>query len=187
MKITSVVAIGLRGGTVDGGWPGGHQPDDSLHTLLEVHTDDGLVGLGSCFTGKPLVVAALELLRPMLIGQPDNEPERVSETLRQKTFWQGRGGAVEHAISGIDIALWDLMGKICGQSVSRLLGGRYRERIRPYGSILFDEPGPLRDHLHSVMERGFKAVKLGWRPFARRDRKTDELLVRTARDRRRGF
>ena len=72
---------------------------------------------------------------------------RVSEKLRQATFWQGRGGAVEHAISGIDIALWDLMGQICKQPVSRLLGGCYRHRIKPYGSILFDEPGPLRETL----------------------------------------
>ncbi len=93
----------------------------------------------------------------------------------------GRGGAVEHAISGIDIALWDLMGKACGQPVSRLLGGNYRETIKPYGSILFDEPEPLRLTLISVMERGFQAIKLGWRPFGRRDRKFDELLVRTAR------
>ena len=60
--------------------------------------------------------------------------------LRQSTFWQGRGGAVEHAISGIDIALWDIMGKVCGQPVCRLLGGTIASRIKPYGSILFDEP-----------------------------------------------
>jgi L-alanine-DL-glutamate epimerase-like enolase superfamily enzyme len=110
------------------------------------------------------------------------EPERVSETLRQSSFWQGRGGAVEHAISGIDLALWDLFGKACRQPVSRLLGGNYRDAIKPYGSILFDEPDPLRKTLASVVERGFKAIKLGWRPFGRRDRKLDELLVRTARD-----
>jgi L-alanine-DL-glutamate epimerase-like enolase superfamily enzyme len=107
---------------------------------------------------------------------------RVTEKLRQSTFWQGRGGAVEHAISGIDIALWDLMGKICGQPVSRLLGGNYRTRIKPYGSILFDEPAKLRETLRATVARGFTAVKLGWRPFGRRDRKTDELLMRSARE-----
>ncbi|MFG0295247.1 MAG: mandelate racemase/muconate lactonizing enzyme family protein, partial [Maioricimonas sp. JB045] len=109
------------------------------------------------------------------------QPERVSETLRQSSFWQGRGGAVEHAISGIDIALWDLMGKACNQPVSRLLGGDYRNTIRPYGSILFDEPDALRRTLEDVVARGFRAIKLGWRPFGRRDRTFDELLVRTAR------
>ena len=182
MKITEVKAIGLKGGTVDGGWPEGNPAEMNLHTLVEITSDEGMVGFGSCFTSKGLVQGALELLRPMLVGQSAVEPERVSETLRQKAFWQGRGGAVEHAISGIDIALWDLMGKACRQPVSRLLGGRYRERVRPYASILFDEPGPLAEHLRSVVERGFKAVKLGWRPFGRRDRRTDELLVRTARE-----
>lgn len=182
MKISRITSIGLRSGTVDGGWSDVLKPDVNLHTLVEVHADDGRVGLGSCFTSKKLVDAALDILLPMLLGQPANEPERVSEMLRQKTFWQGRGGAVEHAISGIDIALWDLMGKITGQSVSRLLGGRYRDRIRPYASILFDEPGPLAEELRRVTSLGFKAIKMGWRPFGRRDRGTDALLVKTARE-----
>jgi L-alanine-DL-glutamate epimerase-like enolase superfamily enzyme len=124
----------------------------------------------------------VELLWPLLNGESAVEPERVSETLRQSTFWQGRGGSVEHAISGIDIALWDLMGQACVQPVSRLLGGDYRRRIKPYGSVLFDEPKQLAATLNGVVERGFRAIKLGWRPFGRRDREFDELLVRTARD-----
>lgn len=182
MKIVSIDVCPLTGATVDGGWPQGHEPQENLHTLLAVRTDEGLVGFGSCFTSGKLVTGAVELLWPLLRGQSAVEPERVSETLRQSSFWQGRGGAVEHAISGIDIALWDLMGKACGQPVSRLLGGNYRETIKPYGSILFDEPEPLRRTLESVVSRGFRAIKLGWRPFGRRDRRFDELLVRTARE-----
>ena len=72
-------------------------------------------------------------------------------------------------------------GQGCGQPVSRLLGGNYRDQIRPYGSILFDEPDPLRKTLTDVVERGFRSIKLGWRPFGRRDRAFDELLVKTAR------
>lgn len=181
MRITEVEVVPLVGGTVDGGWPRGHEPRENLHTLLQVRTDAGLAGWGSCFTSGALVAGALELLWPLLKGQSAVEPERVSETLRQATFWQGRGGAVEHAISGIDIALWDLMGKACDQPVSRLLGGNYRQRIKPYGSILFDEPDALRRNLESVVERGFRAIKMGWRPFGRRSRQFDELLVRTAR------
>src|SRR5204862_3425602 len=100
---------------------------------------------------------------------------------RQIRFWQERGGAVEHPISSLDIALWDLMGKICNQPVARLLGGCYRQRIKPYGSLLFDEPPRLREKLQQAVARGFKAIKLGWRPFGRRDRRTDEELVRPAR------
>src|SRR5947199_7663606 len=182
MKIIEVRITGLTGGTVDGGWPQGNKPEEDLNTLVEVLTDEGLTGLGSAMTSKALIEAAVQLLRPHLIGERADEPARVSEKLRQSTFWQGRGGAVEHAISGIDIALWDLMGKICNQPVSRLLGGCYRDRIKPYGSILFDEPGRLRETLQQTAARGFKAIKLGWRPFGRRDRKTDELLMRTARE-----
>src|SRR5437773_3330953 len=167
MKITDVRLTGLSGGTVDGGWPGGMKPEEDLNTIVEVLTDEGLSGVGSAMTSKALVAAAVKLLRPHLIGERGDEPARVSEKLRQSTFWQGRGGAVEHAISGLDIALWDLMGKACNQPVARLLGGYYRQRIKPYGSILFDEPPQLREKLRQAVARGFKAIKMGWRPFGR--------------------
>lgn len=182
MRIAELELIPLTGGTVDGGWIQDLAAEENLHTLVQVTSEDGLVGMGSCFTSGKLVEGAVELLWPMLKEQSAVEPERVSDTLRESTFWQGRGGAVEHAISGIDIALWDLMGQACGQPVSRLLGGNFRSRIRPYGSILFDEPDALRDTLEETVGRGFRAIKLGWRPFGRRDRRTDELLVRTARE-----
>lgn len=181
MNIAKVIVYPLIGGTVDGGWPQGHEPQENLHTLVEVISDSGVSGAGSCFTSGGLVAASIELLWPLLKGESALEPERVSEKLRQSSFWQGRGGAVEHAISGIDIALWDLFGKVCGQPVSRLLGGNYRSRIKPYGSILFDEPDALKRTLEQTVARGFKAIKMGWRPFGRRSRKFDELLVQTAR------
>lgn len=182
MKIVDVRIYPLSGGTVDGGWPQGHEPQEDLHTLVEVVTDGGLSGWGSCFTSGPLVAGAMRLLWPLMDGASAIEPERTTENLRQSTFWQGRGGAVEHAISGLDLALWDILGKACGQPVSRLLGGIYRSRIRPYGSILFDEPDVLARRLEETVERGFRSIKLGWRPFGRRSRRFDELLVRTARE-----
>ena len=182
MKIRDIHVHRLVGATVDGGWPAGHEPQDDLHALVEVVTDEGLVGWGSVFTGYRLVEAGVEFLRPQWQNESAVEPERVSEKLRQSSFWQGRGGTVEHVISGIDIALWDLFGKICNQPVSRLLGGNSRTRIKPYGSILFDEPARLRDTLEQTVERGFRAIKLGWRPFGRVSSRYDELLVRTARE-----
>jgi L-alanine-DL-glutamate epimerase-like enolase superfamily enzyme len=182
MKIVDIRLTGLTGGTVDGGWPEDFKPEDDLHTILEVITDEDLIGVGSVFTSKALTHGAIELLRPILIGERADEPARVTEKLRQSTFWQGRGGSVEHAISGLDIALWDIYGKKCGQPVGRLLGGFYRNRIKPYGSILFEEAPVLRKRLEATVSRGFKAIKMGWRPFGRRDRKTDELLIKTARE-----
>ena len=167
MKITEVLTIPLTGATHDTGWPGGTKADEQMNTLLEVKTDEGLTGIGSVFTSQALVEAALQLLRPMLIGETGLEAERVAEKLRQMTFWQGRGGSVEHAL---------------GQPVSRLLGGNYRDRIKPYASILFDDPPVLRDKLLLQTSRGFRAIKMGWRPFGRVSRKLDEQLIKTARE-----
>lgn len=182
MKITGIDVCPLTGGTVDGGWPQGHEPQEDLHTIIVAYTNEGVTGYGSCFTSGSLVAGAVNLLWPLLKGAPAVEPERVSESLHQATFWQGRGGAVTHAISGIDLALWDIMGKACGQPVSRLLGGNYRTSIKPYGSILFDEPDALARTLEDTVSRGFRAIKMGWRPFGRRDRAFDELLIQTARN-----
>jgi D-galactarolactone cycloisomerase len=182
MKIAEVHTIPLGGATHDHGWPGGTDPNVQYNTLLEVTSEDGLVGIGSCYTTRALVEGSLQLLKEHLIGESALEPERVSEKLRQSMFWLGRGGSVEHTISGIDIALWDLLGKALNQSVSRLLGGCYRDRIKPYASILFDDPPKLRDALQVQLSRGFKAIKMGWRPFGRASRQLDELLVKTARD-----
>ena len=182
MQIRDIKIHRLIGGTVDGGWPEGHEPEDDLHTLVEVETDEGLTGVGSVFTNSALTHAGVETLRGFWEGESAVEPERVSEKLRQSSFWQGRGGTLEHVISGIDIALWDLFGKACQQPVARLLGGYYRRQIKPYASILFDEPDVLAERLKNVSSRGFRAIKLGWRPFGRRDAKFDELLVRTARE-----
>lgn len=133
------------------------------------------------FTSEDLVRASLSVLRPLFEGECAIEPERVSEKLHQHTFWQGRGGAITHTISGIDIALWDLLGKASGQSVGRLLGGRYRERVRPYASLLMREPGRMAAELLPVKARGFRAFKIGWGPFGRINAATDEAIVSEAR------
>src|SRR3989442_6855261 len=147
MKIRFIKCAGLRGATPEGGWSNELKPEDCVHTLIAVHTDEGLVGLGSVFTNDHLVRAALGVLEPLYRGENALEPERLSEKLHQHTFWLGRGGAITHTISGIDIALWDLAGQAAGQPVGRLLGGRYRDRVRPYASILAEEPGAMQDRL----------------------------------------
>lgn len=182
MKIREIRCAGLRGATPEGGWSNELRPDDCVHTLIAVHTDDGAVGLGSVFTNDALVRASLAMLEPLYRGENALEPERVSEKLHQNMFWLGRGGSITHTISGIDIALWDLLGKATGQPVGRLLGGRYRERVQPYASLLMDEPDRLRAHLLSVKAQGFRAFKIGWGPFGRRNAATDEAIVKAARE-----
>jgi D-galactarolactone cycloisomerase len=182
MKITAIKAAGLRGSTPEGGWANEIKPDDCIHTLIVVYTDQGITGWGSAFTNDLLVEGALRILEPLLLGENALEPERVTEKLHANTFWMGRGGSVTHAISGINIALWDILGKAIGQPVSRLLGGRYRERVLPYASLLMQEPQQLAAHLHAVRAQGFRAFKIGWGPFGRHSNLLDEQIVRAARD-----
>ncbi len=181
MKIREIRAVGLRGQTPEGGWSNELRPDDCVHTLIAVITDEGVIGLGSVFANDGLVRAALAVLEPLYRDENALEPERVSEKLHQNTFWLGRGGSITHAISGIDIALWDVLGKATGQPVGRLLGGRYRDRVRPYASVLMREPGPLADELLRLKDQGFRAFKMGWGPFGRHSAALDEEIVRAAR------
>jgi L-alanine-DL-glutamate epimerase-like enolase superfamily enzyme len=182
MKIVEIRAAGLRSATPEGGWANELQPDDCVHTLVAVVTDEGITGWGSSFTNDQLVRAALDVLKPLYLGENPLEPERVSEKLHANTFWMGRGGTLTHAISGIDIALWDILGQATGQPVGRLLGGRYRTRVRPYASLLMREPEPLAERLLAVRAQGFRAFKIGWGPFGRRSNALDERIVRAARE-----
>jgi D-galactarolactone cycloisomerase len=182
MRIREIRAVGLRGATPEGGWSDELEQEDCVHTLIAVIADKGAVGLGSVFTSEALVRGALAVLEPLYRGESALEPERVSEKLRQNTFWQGRGGSITHAISGIDIALWDLLGQATGQPVGRLLGGRYRARVKSYASLLMDRPKPLTEHLLQLKGQGFRAFKMGWGPFGRESNALDEAIVRAARD-----
>ncbi|MDR6757108.1 L-alanine-DL-glutamate epimerase-like enolase superfamily enzyme [Mycoplana sp. BE70] len=183
MKITRVEALGLFGKSPKGGWSNEIKPEDSIHSLIVVQTDNGVTGIGSVFTDARLVKAGLDLLRPLLMGESANEPMRVSEKLHQNTFWMGRGGTLTHVVSGVDIALWDIFGKICGQPIARLLGGSYRTKVRAYASILMEEPDLMRERTAFFRAQGFKAIKIGWGPFGRRDNaRLDEDIVRAARE-----
>lgn len=183
VRITRIEAAPLFGESPKGGWSAEIRPQDSIHAIVAVHTDQGLTGYGSVFTDGRLVQAALKVLEPLYTGESALEPDRVSEKLHQNTFWMGRGGTLTHAISGIDIALWDILGQATGLSVGRLLGGRYRERVQPYCSLLMEEPKAMRGIIAEHRARGFTAFKIGWGPFGRAlDTKLDEAIVRAARE-----
>ena len=182
MRITAIKALGLRGSTPEGGWANELKSDDCVHTLIAVYTDEGITGWGSAFTNDLLVQGALGVLEPLFAHENPLEPQRVSEKLSANTFWMGRGGSITHTISGIDIALWDILGKFTGQPVGRLLGGRYRERVLPYASLLMQEPEPLAQRLLAVKAQGFRAFKIGWGPFGRQSNGLDEQIVRSARE-----
>jgi D-galactarolactone cycloisomerase len=183
VRITAVRAAPLLGASPEGGWSNEIRPEDSIHAVIAVHTDAGISGFGSAFTDGRLVTAALAVLEPLLLGRNALEPERVSEILHQNTFWMGRGGTITHAISGIDIALWDILGKATGLSLGTLLGGRYRDRVLPYCSLLMREPEEMADVVAPHLEAGFRAFKIGWGPFGRRESPAlDAAIVRATRD-----
>ena len=106
-KITEIRAIPLqepREGALD--------TARNEHTLLEVHTDAGITGIGSSYTSTDLVRAALGRMQDLYMGEIAIEPQRIHEKMEQSGFWWGRGGTITHTISGIDIALWDIFGKV---------------------------------------------------------------------------
>ncbi len=183
VRITRIEAAPLFGESPKGGWSAEIRPQDSIHAIVAVHTDQGITGYGSVFTDGRLVQSALKVLEPLFVGENALEPERVTEKLHQNTFWMGRGGTLTHAISGIDIALWDILGKATGMSVGRLLGGVYRKRVQPYCSLLMEEPKAMFDVIATYRAKGFTAFKIGWGPFGRAlDTKLDEAIVRAARE-----
>ncbi len=183
LRITRITCAPLLGESPKGGWSAEIAPEDSIHALIAVHTDSGLIGHGSVFSDGRLVQAALHVLEPLYAGEFALEPERVSEKLHQNTFWMGRGGTLTHTISGIDIALWDILGQATGQPVGRLLGGVYRTKVRPYCSLLMEEPSRMAAVVAEHRARGFTAYKIGWGPFGRAmNPALDEAIVRAARE-----
>jgi len=183
IRIRTVAAVPLRGESPKGGWSNEIRPEDSIHALIAVHTDAGITGYGSVFTNGQLVQAGLRVLEPLLLGENALEPERVAEKLHQNTFWMGRGGTLTHTISGVDIALWDILGKATGMSVGRLLGGMHRTHATAYCSLLMEEPSRMRDVIASYRAQRFRAFKIGWGPFGRTDNaRLDEAIVAAARD-----
>lgn len=182
MRIRRVQLAGLRGATPPGGWSNEISPEDSIHTLVAVHTDEGHVGIGSIFTHEDLARGALSVLSDLLIGEELISPRHLTERLHQHTFWMGRGGAITHTISGINIALWDIMGQALDRPIGHLLGGSYRRSVTPYASLLMDDSGQMTEQLEALVADGFSAFKIGWGPFGRVDARTDERLVAVARE-----
>lgn len=135
--------------------------------LVEVETDQGLVGLGeSAHFGGPMASTAQVIereLRDYLIGQDPRNIEYLWEMMHKRAYKHARGGIVIAAISGIDIALWDLRGKMAGMPLWRLLGG-YRQRVPAYATGGFYSEGKgvkeLTREMASYVKHGFRAVKM---------------------------
>jgi L-alanine-DL-glutamate epimerase-like enolase superfamily enzyme len=186
MLITEVEALLLRQPELDASVADGSQ--DAL--VIRVHTDEGIVGVGEVDSLPSVVKAIIDAppshsiasgLAALLVGEDPLEVGRLWERMFRGSLYFGRRGAVLHAISGIDIALWDICGKAAGRPVSSLLGGARRRRVRAYASTLMpDTPEEVRRVVSAHCEAGFTAVKLGWGPLGR-SASLDVQLVAAAR------
>jgi L-rhamnonate dehydratase len=155
--------------------------------VVEVFSDDGLVGIGNAALAPQLTKQAIDLyLKPLLIGQSPWDVEFLWQHMYRKTMAFGRRGIGMVAISAVDIALWDLLGKAAKQPVFRLLGGRTKSRVPVYASRLYaTELGELAAEAKRYKDDGFKAMKLrfGWGPMDGAEGMERNLdLVRTVRE-----
>jgi L-rhamnonate dehydratase len=155
--------------------------------VVEIFTDAGLVGIGNAAL-SPLVTKSCidHYLKPLLLGADPWDIEFLWQQMYRRTMAFGRKGIGMTAISAVDIALWDLLGKSAGQPVYRLLGGRTKKRIPVYASRLYSMPlDELRQEAKRYLDQGYKAMKLrfGWGPVdgAEGMQKNVEL-VRTVRE-----
>lgn len=187
MKITRVESIVLRVPEIDVSRADGTQ--DAF--LVRVHTDEGLAGIGEADTSPYVARTMVEMpsshavargLGELLVGESPHDIGRLWQLMFHGSDHYGRGGAALHAISAIDMALWDLAGKASGRSVAELLGGRRVDHMPVYASeVMPDTTDGVRRIAEQAVERGYGALKLGWGPLGR-DRAHDVTLIETARE-----
>jgi galactonate dehydratase len=131
--------------------------------LVEVRTDAGLVGVGETlarFSPKAYAELIETSLKPRLVGQEARDIGRLWRSMRRALSGRA-GGMLIEAIAGVDIALWDIMGKAAGMPVARLLGGAGRERVRVYAaSVNWTDEDTAFAELDRYLERGFTQIKV---------------------------
>jgi L-rhamnonate dehydratase len=151
-------------------WQKGSMGKFAFHEwlLVEVFTDAGLVGLGNAALAPQVTKQVVDLyLKPVLLGKDPWDIELLWQQMYRSTMAFGRKGIGMTAISAVDIALWDLLGKAAGQPVYRLLGGRTKEHIPVYASRLYAMPlEELATEAKRYKDEGHQAMKLrfGWGP-----------------------
>jgi L-alanine-DL-glutamate epimerase-like enolase superfamily enzyme len=155
--------------------------------IVEVFTDAGHVGIGNAALSPPITKDVIDqYLKPLLIGADPWDVEYLWQHMYRRTMAFGRKGIGMVAISAVDIALWDALGKAAKQPVYRLLGGRTKPRIPVYASRLYSTPlDDLASEAKRYKEQGYTAMKLrfGWGPVDGADGMRRNLdLVRTVRE-----
>ncbi len=185
MKITEVICQLLRVPSVE-------QKTASSQdaVLIRIRTDTGLEGIGEADSQPEVVKAIIDApfshniacgLRQLLVGENPLETERLWQKMYRRTMYFGRSSVTITAMAAIDMALWDLKGKLYGQPIHRLLGGKQHDRIQAYASILFGRDGAETKAIaERWREAGYRAIKFGWEPMGQSE-SLDIELVRSAR------
>jgi L-rhamnonate dehydratase len=186
MIITDVEALLLRQPAVDTTIADGSQ--DAL--IVRVSTDAGIIGMGEVDSNPTVIKSIIEAppshktacgLRSLLIGQDPSDISGLWRRMYRGSMYYGRRGAAVHAISGVDIALWDIAGQVAGMPIHELLGGARRDQVKAYASTLMpDTPAEVKLVVGKQLDDGFQAVKLGWGSLGQ-DAERDLELVTAAR------
>jgi L-alanine-DL-glutamate epimerase-like enolase superfamily enzyme len=161
--------------------------------VVRLHTDEGTRGIGEADSMPTVLKAIFDAptsnsighgLRELVLGQDPLQIEPLWQRLSNGTRYLGNGGVQLSAISAIEMALWDIAGKVAGRPVCELLGGAFRQRVRAYASVLFPEDASDVTSVQIAAERlraqGYTAMKFGWGGFGS-DLRADVALVRAAR------
>jgi L-alanine-DL-glutamate epimerase-like enolase superfamily enzyme len=163
-------------------------------TLARVETDEGVIGWGECISQWPEAALAVRTvidrgLADLLLGEDARSAAALYAKLERHSYWHGRGGIVSFAISALDMALWDIEGKLAGAPVHALLdGGEARTELRACASVILDtlDLEHTREQFADYRARGYTAVKGGWglEPSAGfgTDADRDEAIAHTIRD-----
>ena len=148
------------------------------NVVVLVHGDNGLVGIGESDAPPEIVKAAIEMppynqrsegLADIVTGQAVDDPRRLWKEMYARTQWHGRRGAAMHAISALDIAIWDLFAQTLGIPVCQALGGSRHDRLPAYATIypLEDTPARIDAQVVPLLERGFRHLKICVDPWWR--------------------
>jgi len=193
MKVTDVRVLVLKAPEDYGTSAGGEEAHGIKYLgIVRVETDAGITGYADLETQPHVARAIVDApsegsitgfygLRSVLLGEDPFDVERLWDKMYMGSVYYGRRGAALQVISGIDIALWDIIGKYLRVPIYKLLGGSYRDKIRAYASTLFrSTPERMTDACRGYLDQGFTAVKFGWGVFGQ-DPEQDVRLVEAAR------
>jgi L-alanine-DL-glutamate epimerase-like enolase superfamily enzyme len=164
MKVSEVRALPLTIPLAPFAPPSPWAPGVGRQILVRVTTDEGLIGWGECFAyGATLAVCNVvdDALAPLVVGQDPAQIELLVDRLHRALMIWGRRGLAMMAVSGVELALWDLLGKARDVPVYQLLGGLVPSRLRAYASLLrYDTPAQVAAAVADALGQGFTAVKL---------------------------